>query len=219
MTGPPYPPILPGSNAIGSFQIGISPIGDIPLFSFWETIISQYANSPILTGIIQDFFQAIDQTADIDNFFDQIMNIDTAIGYGLDLWGRILGVTRVVEVSSGITYFGFEQQEGTTQGWDQAPFFLGSTLNNNVTLSDDAFRKLLFAKALANITNGSIPALNLILRTLFTGYGGNAYVTDNGNMSMTYTFAYTLSPVDASIAISSGVLPRPAGVALTFVQL
>jgi hypothetical protein len=38
-------------------------------------------------------------------------------------------------------------------------------------------------------------------------------------MSMIYTFNFVLSPVDSAIVTSSGVLPRPAGVALSIVQL
>jgi hypothetical protein len=215
VSGPPYPPVKP--NFIGSFQIGISPIGDIPAFNFWNTVISQYANSPILTTMIQNFFQCLDQTADIDNFFDTIFNIDTAVGYGLDLWGRILGVSRVLPIES-FNYLGFESQAPTVEPFGSGTFYSGALLNNNFSLSDAAFRQLLYAKALANITNGSIPALNLILRTLFPGQG-NAYVTDNGNMQMTYTFNFQLSPVAISIVTGSGVLPRPSGVSLSIVQL
>jgi hypothetical protein len=49
-TGPPHPPApteIPDSS-IGQFQIGVSPIGTIVPFSYWSTIISQYANSPIM---------------------------------------------------------------------------------------------------------------------------------------------------------------------------
>lgn len=217
MTGPPYPPVVPGSNFIGGFQIGVSPIGDIPTFNFWDTVISQYANSPIITGLIADWYDCLDQTANIDAFFDNIMNIDTAFGYGLDVWGRILGVNRVLELAS-FSYFGFESQSPTVQPWNQGIFYSGATLNNNFSLSDPGFRVLLNAKALANITNGSIPALNLILKTLFAGRG-NAYVIDNGNMSFTYAFKFVLTPLDISIVEQSGVLPRPAGVAVNFVQL
>ena len=49
MSGPdPFRPKT-GSNGIGGFVIGVSPIGDIPPFDFWKTIISQYANSDVIT--------------------------------------------------------------------------------------------------------------------------------------------------------------------------
>jgi Protein of unknown function (DUF2612) len=216
-TGPALPRFAYGDNAIGKFTIGVSQIGDYPLLDFWNTIISQYANSPILTQLIANMFQYIDQTANVIAFFDNIMNIDTAAGPGLDLWGRILGVGRVLTIPA-TSFFGFEEQGvAGVAGFNQAPFFSGTLSNNNFALSDDSYRVLLLAKALANITSGTIPALNQILLNLFPGRG-NAFVTDLGNMQMTYTFNFVLSPVEQAIVTASGVLPKPVGVSLTIVQ-
>lgn len=218
MTGPPYPhpnPI-PGSNAIGQFTIGVSPIGTIPPFDFWSTVISQYANSPILTQLIDNFSQYVDQTENFDDFFDQIWNIDTAQGIGLDIWGRILVVDRTLHVPNASVYFGFEEALPSSNGWNQAPWFSGSPLTTNLSLSDTAFRTLLFAKALANISDGSIPSINQLLLNLFP-HRGNAYVTDGLDMTMTYTFGFALTPVEVAIVSQSGVLPRPSGVSATFV--
>lgn len=217
MSGPPYPHPnpAPGSNAIGSFAIGVSPIGSIPAFDWWTTVISQYANAPSLTAILQSFFDAMDQTANIDSFFDMIWNVNTAEGYGLDVWGRIVGVTRIVPVPGTITYLGFE--EAATSGvFGIGIFFSGSPLTNNFILSDDGYRLLILAKALANISDGSIKSINGLLLTLFPNRG-NCYVTDGLDMTMTYTFAFALSAVELSIIQNSGVLPRPAGVSVSVV--
>jgi len=217
MTGPPLPRPVPGSNAIGSFRVGVSPIGTIQPFDPWATILSQYANSPVLTQLILNFDSYVDQTLNIDNFFDLIWNIDTAIGYGLDVWGRIIGVTRTLQTIPG-KYFGFEEAGSLTVGtFGQSPFFSGEQATNNFQLPDDSYRTLLFAKALANISDGSIPAINQLLLNLFPNRG-NCYCTDGGNMTMTYTFAFFLTPVEVAIVTQSGVLPKPVGVAATFVQ-
>lgn len=212
-TGPPYPHPnpAPGSNAIGSFAIGISPIGTIAPFDWWTTVISQYANSPILTAILESFFDAIDQTANIDAFFDLIWNVNTAQGYGLDVWGRIVGVTRIVPVPGATTYFGFEEA-ASTGTFGTGTLYSGSPTTNNFILSDDGFRILIFAKALSNISDGSIKSINRLLLTLFPNRG-NCYVTDGLDMTMTYTFAFVLSAVELSIVLNSGVLPKPVGVA------
>ncbi len=217
MTGPPYPKVDPTSNEIGRFQIGVSPIGTIAPFDYWRTIISEYSNSAILTQLISNFFDYIDQTIDVDNFFDDIFNIDTAVGYGLDVWGRILGISRVLAVPAPDTFFGYEEAgEATKVGFNQAPFFSGGATTNNFSLSDTAFRTLLFAKALANISDGSIASINQLLLNLFPNRG-NCYVTDGLDMTMTYTFVFQLSAVELTIVTNSGVLPRPAGVAATVV--
>jgi hypothetical protein len=212
MTGPLYPPPpAPGSNAIGSFIIGVSPIGTIPPFDYWETVLSQYANSPILTGLISNFFHYIDQTANMDAFFDLVWNVNTAQGWGLDVWGRIVGVTRTLQVSD-VSYFGFAQASPTVGTFGQGIFYSGTPLTGNYQLTDSSFRQLIFAKALANISDGSIPGINQILLSLFPGRG-NCYVTDGEDMTMTYTFDFPLSPVEIAIVVQSGVLPKPVGVA------
>lgn len=217
MTGPPYPhpSPAPNSNAIGSFQIGVSPTGTIPAFDIWSTIISQYANSEILTGIITAFNAAMDQTEDLDDFYDLIWNVLTAEGYGLDVWGRIVGVSRTLPVSGGSgATFGFNEPGNDWVGWNQAPFSAGTSLTTNATLTDQQFRPLVMAKAATNIWDGSIPAFNAILLGLFQGRG-QIYLADNLNMSATITANFSLTALDLAVIQSSGVLPAPAGVLIT----
>lgn len=219
MTGPDINRPRPGSNAIGSFTIGVSPIGTIPDFDYWSTVISQYANSPILTQLIANFFQYVDQTANIDNFFDLIWNVDTAQGYGLAVWGNIVGVSNILQVATPGDYFDFSQAGSFgVNSLGSAPFYVGAPLTNNFVLADDAYRVLIFAKALSNISNGSIQSINQLLRNLFPNRG-NCYVTDGLNMTMTYSFVFVLSPVEVAILEQSGVLPKPAGVSATVVQV
>jgi hypothetical protein len=219
--GPPYPhpnPV-PGSNSIGQFIIGVSPIGDIAPFDYWVTVLSQYANSPILTTIISNFYQYIDQTQNLDSFFDLIWNVLTAQGYGLDVWGRIVGISRTFQSPSTVRNFGFD--EATTVNadpWNVSPFYSGPNLQNTFSLSDTAFRPLVLAKAAFNITDGAIPSINQLLLSIFPNRG-NCFVTDGGNMTMTYTFSFVLSLQELGMLIQSGVLPKPTGVSATIVHL
>lgn len=212
MSGPPFPRLTPGSSsgAIGSFIIGVSPIGTVSSFDIWSTVISQYANSPTLTALITDFDAYIDQTADLEAFFDLIWNVDTAVGYGLDVWGRIVNVSRTINLGIQGAFFGF-QEAGDAEGFNQEPFFSTSPITVNFDLADDAYRTLIFTKALANISDGSIPSINQMLLNLFPGRG-NCYVIDNGDMTMVFRFEFGLSPVELAILGQSGVLPKPTGV-------
>lgn len=218
--GPSYPRPIPGSNAIGEFAIGISPIGDIPPFDYWKTIVSQYANSKILTQLLDNFDQYIDQTKNLSDFFDLIWNVNTATGFGLDVWGKIVGVNRVLTLQSG-SFFGFQQAAPNADTFGpggESPFFSGTATTTNYALTDNAYRTLILAKALANISDGSIKSINQLLINIFQGSGGNAYVTDGGNMTMTYTFGFVLTPLQQAIVFNSGVLPKPVGVTATVVQ-
>ncbi len=220
MTGPPYPPQTEnsfGTNALGVFAIGVSPIGDLPSFDWWTTLISQYANSERITGLLGNFDSVVDQTTNLDSFFDLMWNVYTAKGYGLDCWGTIVGVNRVLKLSTGPKYLGFN--EGGFLDYDpvnQSPWYSGQTLTNNFLLSDDGFRVLILAKAFSNICSGSIQAINALLRMLFGSFG-KAYCTDEGNMTMTYTFDFAPTPTQLAILTQSGVMPTPVGVGFTVV--
>jgi len=189
---------------------------------FRRTIESQYGNSPTIVQLITNMNDYIDPAANIDQFFSMVWNVDTAVGHGLDIWGRIVGVGRVLQISSTAN-LGFTGPSGASgDPFNQSPFYHGGPITSNYALSDDAFRALILAKALANICNATCQAINQILINLFSPMGalmflGQAYVTDGLNMTMTYTFTAALDPVQTAIVYQSGVLPRPAGVSSTVV--
>lgn len=197
MSGPPYPRVIPLTQP--------------PTFDWWQTVISQYANSPVLTKILENFYECVDLQANFDAFFNLIWNVQTAVGYGLDVWGRIVGVSRVIPVQS-TDFFGFT--DGTVESglpFNQAPFFNGVGTTSNYPLTDDAFRLLIYAKALTNISDGSIKSVNQILLTLFPARG-NCYVVDGLDMTLTYTFDFVLTPVELGIVSLPGILPKSVGV-------
>lgn len=148
-----------------------------------KTVISQYSNSPTLSQLITNLNTYLDPQVNLQNFYDLIWNVDTAEGYGLDVWGRIVGVSRLIRVPNGL-WFGFA--EATTFGadnWDHGIFYNGEDLFHTITVDDLTYRMMIFAKAALNITDNSIPAVNEILMTVMFPNRGNAYVTDGRNIT------------------------------------
>ena len=187
-------------------------------FDWTVTVISQYLNSPTLLQMVANMAAYIDPRPNFDAFYDDIWNIYTAQGYGLDVWGRIVGVERIINIPEPSEFLGFQQALPGVESFNHGIFFNGSEqLTSNYTLTDNAFRTLILAKALANICDGSIPAMNQILINLFGSEYGNVYVTDGEDMTMTITFSQAPSAVDYAIISQSGVFPRPTGVALSVV--
>jgi len=215
------------SSAIGLFEIGISHIGAsiIPPdgFDWYATLYSQYSNSPTIVQLTKNMSGYLNPRANIYQFYKLVWNVDTAEGYGLDVWGRIVGVGRVLALGA-TDFFGFTGPLGESGvPFNQGIFYHGTPLTTNYALLDGPFRTLILAKALANICNATIPAINQILINLFGADGpmpvaGNSYVTDGEDMTMTYTFSSPLDPIQAAIVFQSGVLPRPAGVFATVVD-
>lgn len=203
--------------AIAEEPIAVSPQVPIAItgslfFDPAVTVLSQYANSPILTALVSDFAQWLDPASRFDSFFSLLWDIDTAVGFGLDVWGRILGVRRVLQVPTG-AYLGFES-DAEAKPFGFGILYGGGRSTNNVALTDEAYRLLLLAKAALNITNASIPAINSILLNLFN----DGYVRDNMDMTITYVFSETLTPLQTAIVFQSGVLPKPCGVSFTVEQ-
>lgn len=185
-----------------------------------QTIISQYANSPTVSQLIENMNGYLDPRANMLAFYNTVWNVNTAVGFGLNIWGRIVGVSRVIPIPGTSGVFGFEtadrpfdwQNFGSTLPTGRGgPFFAGQVITGGFTLDDNAYRTLILTKALANITATTAPALNALVQNLFPGRGV-AFVIDRGNMAMTYVFQFKLTQIEYAILAFSGVLPHPAGV-------
>lgn len=159
-------------------------------FSPLDTVITQYRNSPTILQLIANFSQCVDTSADFQNLYDNVLNIQTAQGFGLDILGRIIGVSRQLTVPA--IY----------------PVTVAPGLRN---LTDDQYRTLLYAKALNNISGSSSADINAVLRMLFAGRG-NAFALDLGNMQLRYSLLFALEPHEFAIMAQSNAVPRPAAV-------
>ncbi len=177
-----------------------------------RTIISQYGNSPTILQLVQNMNAYLDPRADFDAFFDYVWNVDTAQGFGLDIWGRIVNIRRELQIPNALVYFGFKDALPGSYPFDEAPFYDGTPpATQTYKLADDAYRKLILTKALANIASSNAPSLNQLLQNMFADRG-RCYVNDMGGMQFRYTFEFDLTLQEYAIVTQSGVLPRPAGV-------
>jgi len=179
-----------------------------------KTIISQYGNSATITRLIQDMNGYLDPRTDFDNFFNFVWNVDTAQGFGLDIWGRIVDIGRDLTIPEDPLYFGFNEALPGSYPFEEQPFYVGTGATQTFRLADDAYRTLILVKALANISSVTAPSLNQLLQNLFAGRG-RCYVNDLGAMSMRFTFEFQLTPVELAILTDSGAIPRPAGVSVS----
>ena len=166
-----------------------------------RTIISQYGNSATITQLVRNIDLYLDPRTDFDTFYDYVWNVETAVGFGLDIWGRIVNVGRGIDVPAG------------TPNPGGFPFVVGP-----YTMTDAEYRTVILVKALSNITNGTAQSINQLLSNLFATRG-RTYVMDTGKMTMQFTFEFFLKPFEYVIISSSGVAPRPAGVLATILQV
>lgn len=179
------------------------------MINYQQTIISQYAQSQTIVQMIDNVNQWISPDFDFYNFTNWIWNIDTARGFGLDILGRILGITRRFFVIQPDAYFGFDENSSDYQPFNQAPFYNGSNDSDAVVLNDEDYRRVLLTKAFLNISPINALKINQSLTMLFLGRG-KCYVVDNQDMTVTYTFEFTLTLLDKTIL--RDLMPTCAGV-------
>lgn len=188
---------------------------NIPPFDYEKTILSQYAQSPIITQLIENMSAYLDPEAKIQEFYDTVWNIETARDFGLDIWGRIVGVGRYFTIPViGTKFFGFR---GNGQPLNQYPFYPSRAATQTYRLADDAYRSLIMAKALSNICRTDVMSLNALLKMLFAGRG-KCWCNNLGGMAMKYTFKFALKPYEKALIKSNVILPRPAGVEIIVVE-
>lgn len=184
------------------------------------TILSQYANSSILIKVIENLNAYIDPRTDLQSFYKLIWNIDTAEGYGLDVWGRIVGINRVLRVRTS-KFLGWQEAgDISADPWGQSPWFADEFFWQPFSLTDSEYRRLIFAKAAANITDSSIPAINQIMMNLFPDRG-NAYVTDRHDAPVDNFFTFQEQGDRAwgwnQQPFGDFAPPHPANMAITYV--
>lgn len=173
-----------------------------------KTVISQYANSPIICRLIGNINQYIDPTANIERFYQLIWNLDTAEGIGLDFWGKVVGIERNIQIDDKNQFIG-----STLAAEDLRAFQAGSVH----LMNDTMFRSMIFLKAMSNIIYATAPNINKLLQALFEKRG-RAYFVKNGTMQARYVFEFNLTPIEKAVLISTDLLPRPSGVLVDFYE-
>jgi hypothetical protein len=220
-------PVAVGTIVSFVLSLGVPAVGTT--FDFEATVISQYANSPTILQLCDNLNEYVDQSTNFANFYNYVWNVDTAVGFGLDIWGVIVGVSRLLNVPTGVPYVGFympsesqPDQDWTPAGSSQPPYndppvggamYTGYNATTAYLLPDDAYRQLILAKAFANICTTTAPAINQILQNL---YGpGTAFVLNTGPMAISYNLTFTPTAIQLAILEQSGVIPTPPGVSVT----
>ena len=160
-------------------------------------MIGQYANSPVLVALNNGLTELFDDSQFVENWYNVVFNLKTATGYGLDVWGRILNMSREIEYN-GVSYYlqGAQTIGGIT--------FTAEEMEN-------FYRMVLQITAMRYIGNASIYSINSILDVIFSDYG-RAYCYEYGTMQIRYVFEFYMNDLLKAMIESlnmhpSGVLP------------
>lgn len=179
------------------------------------TVTKQFSNSPTLLALLESVDEWCDLEKFSDDFLANVWDITQAQGFGLDIWGRILGQSRYLAITpTPNANFGFDTDGAPGTNWKPwgSGTFWGGSRGGSVpyALPDPYYRQLLLVKAAANIATCDPPSINALLRAMY-GDRGPCWVSYDINtpMALTYHFGFFPTPVDISIT-QSGVFPLPA---------
>lgn len=151
--------------------------------------------------------------------FENILDIDRATSYTLDLIGKIVGVPRnVVSDSPNTEFFTFEKEDAngfSTIGTLSNGVFKRSDVNyyDKNALSDKNYRTLIKLKAIMNRVRGTWAELDNMYYSIF---GDNLYFENNKDGSITYY--YNPDYFDSELwnaIIKLGYLIAPLGISYT----
>lgn len=172
-------------------------------------IYRQYSGAERIYTLIETFNQAVSMDDFTEEFIKEVWDVSTSTSYGLDCWGKIVGVGRYLTLNLDNDEFGYS--DGFFP-FNQAPFYSPVKETNNFLLADDAYRTLILCKAFSNISIATIPEINKFLTMLFYGRG-RAYVSGNHrDMQMSITVTFELTGVEEAILQNYDVMPIPSGV-------
>lgn len=177
-----------------------------------NTLLTQYANSPVIMGLLEGLNDALDPNVEIESFYNIVLNLSTAKGYGLDIWGRIVGIGRNVPTDLGNEpKFGFYRSE--YKPFNVAPFNSNGGNFASYSLPDDLYRQLIIIKAYSNILYATAPNINKFLYYIFED---RAYYRIMGGMHGQYVFEFNPTQFERLIIFHLNILPIPCGVSVEY---
>lgn len=155
------------------------------------SVQDQYKNTNIeslLKGLVGLYDKLITKT--ITDFYNNIYNLDTAQGIGLDLWGERLNFPRTIKYIDEET-----------------------DIESSITLQDDEYRLILQVLSLKLYTQMTIPGINKTLKELFSYYDARAFTTDEQNMTyVNYIFLWEIPDYLKQAFNNYDLLPHPLAV-------
>lgn len=184
----------------------------------------QFSNSKRTNQLIDGIVNGL--TINPDEFWETFFNIDTAQRCGLDNWGKIFGLPRIVLISDSTDdIFGFGVDEdyplpyenAYPQNFDNGSFFdpdIDSDSTVPYELNDYQYRQILKFRYRCLTSNFSMISINQILNELLINLNPQykCYAIQTAQFRIEYRFNFQLDDWIRAMFNNRKILPVPAGV-------
>ena len=179
-----------------------------------ELVILQYYQKEKAQGEIKVYSDEFENVYSFLNEFFTQFDIDQATGDRLDKIGKIVGISRIVEGGVIKKFFGYAGASNAL-AYDEGRYFVeGDDLFTDSELTDGQYRVFIKAKISKNNASAVLVAderdgLQDAIQFLFDG---EAYVTDNQNMTLNLYVSDEIPEDDLILIIQADLIPRPQAV-------
>ena len=180
-------------------------------------LIWQYRKKPRARATARLLNDEVYKTFDDAIKVAEILNIDTASGYALDLVGRHVGVSREQQNLILKDFFAFTQAE-KKQGFNKGEFYrLGNSLKGSFYLNDSDYRFLIKAKIIKNYQTGTLENIYKSLEFLL---GVGNFIFDNYDMTLNLVLKNAkTTQFLINLIFKNDILARPVGVGLNVILI
>lgn len=180
-------------------------------------IIWQYRTKPKALGTIRAIYTETDNTFKNVVQVADILNIDDATGYALDLVGKHVGVSRVLPTAIAKEYFGWLRDK-TALSFGIGEFYRhGDALHASVVLNDSDYRFFIKARITKNYQNGEI---SNIVKSIKFMIGDHGNIIDAQDMTMNVLVnSDQLNSLTLYAISKMDILVRPIGVMYRYLVL
>lgn len=186
-------------------------------------VAAQYTESQKFLAYIRALLASSAELEAVLQKVAEQVDIDLAEGVNLDVIGEIVGISRIIQASVQLAFFGFQDNaaalnfgEEGSQGIGARFYDEGEPYLATSVLNDPEFRLLIRAKIVKNHALGTNEDVIAGLAYLFGGgMAIQVAVEDIGGMAIQVAVGRPLTYLEKVLITNLDVLPRPAGVRIS----
>lgn len=151
------------------------------LAEYINLITSEHADKPLFVKMVEETIKPYLDTTNLELTYQQLYDVDVAVGSQLDVVGLWVGVSRRLQTPLQV-YFSFDIEGlGFDQGLWKGRF---DPVNGITNLDDYHYRLLIKARILNNAWDGSIENAYALASIVFSTYNLVLFIEDYANLTM-----------------------------------
>jgi hypothetical protein len=179
-----------------------------------RALLWQYNDAARLEALVRrkQAWYDVNQQTFWEDWVRDVFDLRTANDFGLCVWAIILNISQVIPTPEDLdekNIWGFGEYRET--------FNNGNFARSSSRLTLEQRRLVVRLRYFQLVTKGAVPEINAFLKYLFST-SGRVYVADGLNMTARYVFEFDIPAELFSIFTEFDILPRPAGVKISFVS-